>query len=227
MSLIGKIPYKNHGRRHRPGGSDPLPGVIVYDAYNVGGWLKIDTTGVGAPVAGLGIYLQATDGQITLNSDDLINLIAPQVLAQVDESFVVRLGGSGAVFQVDSVGTGPYQIVAEWQGDVKVGIQDASKAWKVQNDTGNDLMSTYGDGSTTFTLYDNGAYFLIQDSSATAFPFYADLNLVETRAPNTRIRITSGSGIVAVYDSSNNLIFVVNEDGSLQGKTGQSLVFDL
>lgn len=29
MSVFGKVPYKNHARRHLPGGSDPLPGFDI------------------------------------------------------------------------------------------------------------------------------------------------------------------------------------------------------
>ena len=39
-------PYVDHGDRHRSGKSDPIPGLIVFDADNVGSYLHIETTAV-------------------------------------------------------------------------------------------------------------------------------------------------------------------------------------
>lgn len=60
--------YEQHGRRHGPGGSDPLvPGAIVYDFENVGDWLYVTTTGAGGP-NGNGIEFEADSAAMFLHT---------------------------------------------------------------------------------------------------------------------------------------------------------------
>lgn len=166
MSLLGKIPYKNHGRRHRAGGSDPIPGVVYMDFANVGGWIKINTDGDGTPVADLGIWLEATNGQITLISDDLINLIAPQILAQVTESFAVRLEDDGALFQVDATGGGPPMLVIDYDTrSTGVHLKDNQATFDVFDSGGQSLFEVAEDGTAQFVLASSGSEWAVFSSS--------------------------------------------------------------
>lgn len=59
-----------HGRDHRPGGADPIPGTgIQFDTYpQAGNWLYAETTGGTGSPHGYGIELVATD-DISMETD--------------------------------------------------------------------------------------------------------------------------------------------------------------
>lgn len=125
MSLLGKIPYKNHGRRHAAGGSDPIRGYIHFGT-NIG------------------------DGTQDLD--------------------------------IDMTSTGEMLVTSD-----------------------------------TAELLVNGSEVKLQG------PF---INLVVNGASGLSITLYTGSTLT-VFDSGNNPIFQVDEDGDLHGKTGKALTFDL
>jgi len=126
---------------------------------------------------------------------------------------VETTGAAGIIFYADAPGQiqlhSESLIVIESDGDMRI-------------DADGQLLASFGQ-----TIIDTDSTTLRSQASGTELDSRGPITL-DTSAGSSRItlRVPNGAS-VEVQDSANNPIFRVNSDGSLQGKTGKALTFNL
>lgn len=87
-----------HGRDHRPGRSDPIPGIIVFDFLNTGGWLSIDAAEFITLLAQEDIRLVVDGtGDIVLDTTD-----GDDILLEAGDDIVATVTGAGGTITLNN-----------------------------------------------------------------------------------------------------------------------------
>lgn len=191
----------------RNSGDDELTGIF-YDIANSGEWLNVKTTSTSG---GDGMVFEAVLGDIRFFADDsatgAFRVDAPFIRFDTD-GVSFRLLDSGETFFVAA-------DAASWEFggfamDTTYYVINATTTGNIT--TGGNYEENIGGNSSNST---NGSY------SVDA----ANIGL-HAAAGDIALGLEVG-GAVTVFDHLGNAIFRVNEDGSLQGKTGKALTFNL
>ena len=202
---------RRHGRSHRPGGSDPIPGLegLRYDTDNEGDWFfaaandASTSPGVGYTDQAGNTYAQGFSWQFDTGTSDAPFAITNDGDFLVDTSGVTRLfGGSGV--DIKSFGSGITIDSAAGGIDILSGgggltINSDGGGLDVLSGGGGLLLNTTGGAGGTMELRawdgsNNGAKMLLNPGTASVVQLLIDGDLEIQIAPGTKFTLLDHSG---------------------------------
>ena len=203
-----------HGRNHRPGGSDPIPGIGgiqfnsgTYGPENVGDWLSIETTGFGGPLSAGVMFQVEYDFRTELNGGEwnLNTNGGPIMVTASDEEHSL---------------TGTLNLRAD--GDIQASVGGQIYLY---NDVGSYLLIDSG-GGTVFLHSEADLTIEASGSSDLTIDNTGSGDLILSSNGEIQANLVVGQ-VLRVRDNGNNAIFEVREDASIHIKTGQTVTADL
>ena len=242
-----------HGRNHRPGGSDPIPGIGglqfnegTYGPENLGDWLHVETTGDDGDFAG-SVFQQSTATDFTTRST--LKLVAAGT-GDSDEMTGLTIDSSTTSDTPQAYGEQIQSTVTGDTGDVHASLMQASCVGDdgvsvgleveatTQVTTPDNLSPATGLKANAITDGDGEAIGarITATTSGDADSVAAELEAIASGSGSPyAIRSTGGTVRIQlrvgeafeIFDHLANPIFRVEEDGDVHILTGTTIIADL
>lgn len=246
--------YVDHGRRHSPGGTDPVTGFIGFNIDNIGGWLHIETNDVDGDAlaikfvsnggdtywypSGLG---QDQNGEWWLYGDG-----GSSIGVYSGGGIDIVTGSEAKLAMLTNVDLyagvlGATLVTPNRYVRVAAGEADASGVVLIdgRNDDGDTASVWVGKGLTATTGMNHytlegilnwldaaGMKFVVLGPDSLPALEIASDYTVDWHVNRMTIKLENTANL-EVQDSGGNPIFRVDQDGDLHGLTGKALTFDL
>lgn len=120
---MGIRDYVNHGRRHSPGGSDPISGFIAFDTENVGGWLDITANDQDSDTYGIQL-VDASAGGIVIKSDDGAGAGGPVLVFSANNDVNVKTDNSGDI-NIETLESGDINLYTNGGNNITIDARDS------------------------------------------------------------------------------------------------------
>lgn len=202
--------YINHGRRHRPGGSDPISSDYLHWGYNHddnGVGLTLDSPGGGfeTDTHGGGYIIDTTTDEV----GDADDFASGGTLQLYTAELQVNSHGNAIAIKTHD---GTFEV------DTEAGSLDIAAGNSKQCELKMDVADS-GDGIGTTDLWGDTVNIHATGDTPDGVLLLAGKSIV--------MSVSDVGGAFRVDDHQELPLFRVDENGDLHGKTGKSLVFDL